>query len=50
MIASNETFVLAAYLVTWIVLLGYSWRLVRKDASARAAQARGTGRGGEAAR
>lgn len=48
MIASNQTFVIAAYAVTWIVLLGYLLRLVRKDSIARAEHARATGQGGEA--
>ena len=34
--SSNLTFVVAAYAVTWIVLLGYLGRLVRKGARARA--------------
>ena len=33
---SNQTFIIAAYVVTWGVLLGYLWRLVRKGAFARA--------------
>lgn len=40
MIASNETFVTAAYALTWLVLLGYLWRLHAKDARARADDAR----------
>jgi len=40
MIASNETFVTAAYALTWVVLLGYLWRLHSKDARARADQIR----------
>jgi CcmD family protein len=36
MVASNQTFIIAAYAVTWVVLLGYQWRLARKDARARA--------------
>jgi CcmD family protein len=36
MAASNLTFIIAAYAVTWAVLLGYLWRLVRKDSRARA--------------
>ncbi len=36
MAASNQTFIIAAYLVTWVVLLGYQWRLVRKGGRARA--------------
>ena len=34
--ASNETFIIAAYAVTWIVVLGYLWRLLRAGARARA--------------
>lgn len=34
--ASNLTFIIAAYTVTWIVLLGYLLRLVRKGGRARA--------------
>ena len=30
--ASNQAFIIAAYAVTWIVLLGYFWRLLRKSA------------------
>lgn len=33
---SNLTFIIAAYTVTWVVLLGYLFRLVRKGARARA--------------
>ena len=40
MIASNETFVTAAYALTWVVLLGYLWRLHARDARARADEAR----------
>ncbi len=36
MVASNQTFILGAYAVTWVVLLGYQWRLSRKDGRARA--------------
>jgi len=36
MIASNETFVVAAYAITWLTLLGYLWRLARKGARAGA--------------
>ncbi len=36
MAASNLTFIIAAYAVTWAVLLGYLWRLVRKGGPARA--------------
>jgi CcmD family protein len=34
--SANLTFIIAAYAVTWIVLLGYLGRLVRKGARARA--------------
>ncbi|MEX0909630.1 MAG: hypothetical protein WDZ58_07685 [Gemmatimonadaceae bacterium] len=40
MIASNETFVTAAYALTWVVLLGYLWRLYSRDARARRDDAR----------
>lgn len=40
MIASNETFVIAAYALTWVVLLGYLWRLRGKDSRVRADGAR----------
>ena len=33
--ASNLTFIVAAYTVTWLVLLGYLARLVRKGGRAR---------------
>ena len=36
MAASNLNFIIAAYAVTWIVLLGYQWRLARKGGHARA--------------
>ena len=36
MIASNQTFIIAAYAVTWVVLLGYLLRLVRNGGRARA--------------
>jgi CcmD family protein len=36
MAGSNLTFIIAAYAVTWIVLLGYLWRLVRRGGRARA--------------
>lgn len=45
MIASNATFVTAAYALTWVVLLAYVWRLVSKDGHARAEYARVSGRG-----
>lgn len=47
MLASNQTFVFAAYAVTWIVILGYLWRLVRKDGRARAGYARVSENSGE---
>ena len=47
MIASNETFVIAAYALTWVVLLAYALRLVSKDAGARADHARVSGRPGD---
>lgn len=31
MIESNPAFIVAAYAVTWIVLIGYTLRLGRKD-------------------
>jgi len=34
--SSNLSFIIAAYAVTWIVLLGYLGRLVRKGGRARA--------------
>ncbi len=34
--ASNQAFIIAAYAVTWIVILGYLLRLHRKGESARA--------------
>lgn len=36
MAASNQTFIIAAYVVTWVVMLGYLWRLVRNGGRARA--------------
>lgn len=35
MIASNPAFIIAAYAVTWIVLIGYSLLLGRKDKKVR---------------
>ena len=46
MIASNGTFVIAAYALTWVVLLAYVGRIVGKDRLARAEYARVSGRGG----
>ena len=43
MIASNSTFIIAAYAVTWIVFAGYLVRLVRAGRSARAALERARG-------
>lgn len=40
MIASNDTFVTAAYALTWVVLLAYVWRLYSKESRARADEAR----------
>ena len=45
MIASNVPFVIAAYALTWVVLLAYAWRLARKDSRARAGHARAGARG-----
>lgn len=36
MVASNQTFIIAAYAVTWVVILGYLLRLVRKGGRASA--------------
>ena len=33
---SNQAFIIAAYTVMWIGLLGYLWRVVRKGGRARA--------------
>jgi CcmD family protein len=35
MVASNQSFIIAAYAVTWIVMLGYLWRLARNGRRAR---------------
>ena len=40
MTASNTSFIIAAYVITWIVILGYLVRLVVKGGHARAALAR----------
>ena len=40
MIASNTSFIVAAYAITWIVILGYLLRLVVNSGRARAALAR----------
>jgi CcmD family protein len=36
MIASNQTFIIAAYAVTWLVFAGYVVRLARAERRARA--------------
>ena len=36
----NLKFIIAAYAATWIVILGYHWRLARKSAEVRADHAR----------
>ena len=38
--ASNQAFIIAAYAVTWAVLLGYFWRLLRRSARAATAYER----------
>ena len=48
MIASNQTFIVAAYAVTWIVLIGYLLRLVRAGLRARTALDRALGAAGGA--
>ena len=40
MIASNTSFIVAAYVITWIVILGYLFRLVVSSGRARSALAR----------
>lgn len=47
MIASNPAFVIAAYAITWIVLLGYQLRLVRRHSAARSRHASATGKAAE---
>ena len=37
---SNETFIIAAYSVTWVVLLGYLTYLARRTRASRAEHAR----------
>jgi len=32
--ADNTTFIVAAFSITWVVLLGYAWHLVRARAEA----------------
>lgn len=44
---SNETFVTAAYILTWIVLLGYAVYLARRTRNSRAEHARLTGARGD---
>ena len=45
---SNETFIIAAYSLTWVVLLGYLVYLVRRTRVSRAEHARlADGRAGE---
>jgi hypothetical protein len=36
MVASNQSFIIAAYAVMWVVILGYQFRLTRKGGRARA--------------
>lgn len=31
----NQTFIIAAFSITWLVLIGYAARLVRKDKATR---------------
>ena len=40
MTESNTSFIVAAYVITWIVILGYLFRLVVKGGHARSALAR----------
>jgi len=44
---SNETFIIAAYSLTWIVLLAYLVYLVRRTRTSRAAHARFASGGNE---
>ena len=37
MIEANPAFIIAAYAVTWVGLIGYGWYLARKGARARTA-------------
>ena len=47
-ISMNQTFIVAAYTVTWIVLLGYMARLVRKSSRVRSQyESMAHGAGGE---
>ena len=50
MIASNQTFIIAAYAVTWLVFAGYVVRLARAERRARAALELGRGPAAGAAR
>jgi CcmD family protein len=47
---SNLTFIVAAYTVSWLVILGYLGRLLRKDSRARAEYSRAAGEPGSSAR
>ena len=49
MIASNQTFIIAAYALTWVAMLGYLLHLTRCDARARAANARAASADGRSA-
>jgi len=42
MIASNDKFIIAAYAVAWVVILGYVWRLMTLRRRAAVEQARVT--------
>ena len=42
---SNQTFIIAAYTLTWLVLIGYASRLWRANTRARAEHARITDQG-----
>jgi hypothetical protein len=48
--ASNQTFVFAAYALTWAVVLGYGFGLVRASARARATFAAVVASGAERSR
>jgi CcmD family protein len=43
MFESNLTFIVAAYTVSWLVILGYLGHLLRKDSRARAEYNRASG-------
>ena len=45
MIASNQTFIVAAYALTWLAMLGYLLHLTRRDARARASHERALAEG-----